>query len=346
MRTSPRSLPLLSAGLVALGLALPLSGAVASVGAASAPSGPRPGGAEFGQPNGRPSAARPVASIFRIGHRALTEGTAPRMALRVDQRGVRTVAARVVFRPVRGAGRLVALDLGRIRTGRLLHPAWPAGTVLKAGRYVVALHATGPAGGTLRRRATASGRALLTVRAPKPPPAPKPAPAPAPAPVPTPAPAPAAAPAVPALPDPPVSAEGIFPVAGPHTFGGPDAVFGAGRTGHVHQGQDVVAAEGTPVLAPLAGTVVARDYQASGAGFYLTVDVPDGRSFFFAHCAKDTFAVALGQAVAAGQQLCRVGHTGDASGPHLHFEIWVGGWRRGSASRPVDPLAQLQAWEH
>jgi murein DD-endopeptidase MepM/ murein hydrolase activator NlpD len=336
VRPCSRSLPLLSAGLVALGLALPVSGAMASVGAASAPSGPRPGGAEFGQPNGRPSAARPVAAVFRIGRRTLTEGTTPRMAVRIDQRGVRTVAARIVFRPVRGDGTLVALDLGRVRTGRLLHPTWPAGTVLKAGRYVVALHATGPAGGTLRRRATASGRALLTVRAPKPPPAPTPAPAPAPAPAPT----------VPALPDPPVTAQGVFPVAGPHTFGGADALFGAGRTGHIHQGQDVVAAEGTPVLAPLAGTIVARDYQASGAGFYLTLDVPDGRSFFFAHCAKDTFAVALNQAVAAGQQLCRVGHTGDASGPHLHFEIWVGGWRRGTASRPVDPLPQLQAWDH
>ena len=53
----------------------------------------------------------------------------------------------------------------------------------------------------------------------------------------------------------------------------------------------------------------------------------------------------VGQAVAAGQQLCRVGQTGDATGPHLHFEIWIGGWRRDKASVPVDPLAQLQAWD-
>jgi murein DD-endopeptidase MepM/ murein hydrolase activator NlpD len=43
--------------------------------------------------------------------------------------------------------------------------------------------------------------------------------------------------------------------------------------------------------------------------------------------------------------MCLVGHTGDATGPHLHFEIWVGGWRVDAASHPIDPLADLQAWD-
>jgi murein DD-endopeptidase MepM/ murein hydrolase activator NlpD len=326
---------------LALGAVLPApaSGAGSiSVGAASVPSYPRPGGAEFGQPNGRPSAPHPVAKVFRIGRRTLTEGTAPRLAIRIHQRGVRAVTARVVFRPVDGAGSVLRVDLGRIRTGLLLHPAWPSGSVLKPGRYTVSLHATGPAGGQLARRASASGKARLIVKA-----KPKPKPAPAP---------PATPPVVAPLAVPvggganiDITNDGVFPVAGPHSLGAEDARFGAGRKGHEHQGQDVIAAEGVPVVAPLAGTVVARDYQASGAGFYLTMDVADGRSFFFAHCQKDTFAVTVGQAVAAGQQLCRVGRTGDASGPHLHFEIWIGGWRRDKASAPVDPLAQLQAWD-
>jgi biotin carboxyl carrier protein len=300
-----------------------------SVGAASAPSYPRPGGAEFGQPNGRPSAAHPVAKVFRIGRHTITEGTAPRLAIRIAQRGVRSVTARVVFRPIGGSGSVVRVDLGRIHTGLLLHPTWPSAAVLKPGRYVVSLHATGPAGGQLLRRASASGKAPLTVKA-------KPAPLATPPVV--------APPAVP-TPDPGITNDGVFPLAGPHTLGSDDARFGAGRKGHEHQGQDVLAAEGVPVVAPLAGTIVARDYQASAAGFYLTMDAADGRSFFFAHCQKDTFAVTVGQAVAAGQQLCRVGQTGDASGPHLHFEIWIGGWRRDKASAPVDPLAQLLAWD-
>jgi murein DD-endopeptidase MepM/ murein hydrolase activator NlpD len=337
MRRSGRFLlPLSVTAFVAVGVAVPAPSAAASVGAAYAPSGPRSGGAEFGQPNGRPSAARPVATVFRVGRRTLTSGAAPRLALRIEQRGVRSVLARIVFHPIRGDGTPLRLDLGRVRTGRLLHPAWPSASLLKPGRYVVALHAQGPAGGTLRRSAHASGRAPLTVRAPKvvvPPPPPS-------------VPAPVAAPPIPAAPDPGVTSDGVFPVAGPHTFGGDDARFGAGREGHIHEGQDVVAAEGVPVVAPLAGTIVARDYQASAAGFYLTLDAGNGRSFFFAHCAADTFAVSVGQLVTPGQQLCRVGHTGDASGPHLHFEIWVGGWRLGKDSHPVDPLAQLQAWDH
>jgi murein DD-endopeptidase MepM/ murein hydrolase activator NlpD len=137
---------------------------------------------------------------------------------------------------------------------------------------------------------------------------------------------------------------GLFPVQGPHSLGGDAARFGAARNGHVHQGQDVLAAEGTPVVAPLAGTVTVRDVQPSGAGLYLVLDAVDGRSFFFAHCQEDSFAVDKLQVVAAGQQLCRVGRTGSASVAHLHLEIWIGGWRRDRASAPIDPLPQLLAW--
>jgi murein DD-endopeptidase MepM/ murein hydrolase activator NlpD len=316
---------------LACALAVPASGLAASspsVGAAEARTGPRSGGAEFGQPNGRPSAMHPVATTFRIGPHTITEGTAPRLALRIDQRGVRSVTARVAFRPLKGtAGTAVSVPLGRVRTGRLLHPRWPSRVALEPGRYEVSLHASGPAGGQLLRRASASGKVPLTVKA-------KPAPVPAPTPT--------VVPPAPSTVDPGVTSAGVFPVAGAHTYGDP---FGVGRPGHVHQGQDVLAAEGTPVLAPLAGTITARDNQPSAAGYYVAMDAADGRSFFFAHCQADSFAVTVGQAVVVGQPLCRVGHTGDATGPHLHFEIWIGGWRRDAASHPVDPLAQLQAWD-
>ena len=139
---------------------------------------------------------------------------------------------------------------------------------------------------------------------------------------------------------------GVFPVQGPFDFGGDDARFGAGRPGHIHQGQDVVAASGTPLVAPVAGTVTWKANQPGGAGIYLVVrgtGVGDVRDYVFMHIKRGTVLVAPGDTVTAGQQLAQVGATGDASGPHLHFEIWIGGWyARGGA--PIDPLAQLQRW--
>jgi murein DD-endopeptidase MepM/ murein hydrolase activator NlpD len=141
-----------------------------------------------------------------------------------------------------------------------------------------------------------------------------------------------------------VNESALFPVLGSHTFGGPESRFGAGRVGHVHQGQDVLASEGQSVVAPLPGTVVTTGYQARGAGWYVAEQASDGLSFFYAHCQAGSLAVAAEQTLRAGQSLCRVGQTGDATGPHLHFEVWVGGWRVGSGY-PIDPLPYLQAWE-
>jgi len=139
---------------------------------------------------------------------------------------------------------------------------------------------------------------------------------------------------------------GVFPVQGPFDFGGDDARFGAGRTGHIHQGQDVIAASGEAIVAPVAGTVIWKANQRGGAGIYLVVrgaGSSDTRDYVFMHIKRGTVLVAPGDAVSVGQQLAQVGATGDASGPHLHFELWIGGWyARGGA--PIDPLAQLKRW--
>jgi murein DD-endopeptidase MepM/ murein hydrolase activator NlpD len=74
------------------------------------------------------------------------------------------------------------------------------------------------------------------------------------------------------------------------------------------------------------------------------MDGADGRSYLFAHCQKDSFATPAGSPAAPGQRLCSVGRTGSATGPHLHFEIWLGGWRASAASHPIDPLPDLLAW--
>jgi murein DD-endopeptidase MepM/ murein hydrolase activator NlpD len=136
----------------------------------------------------------------------------------------------------------------------------------------------------------------------------------------------------------------VFPVIGAHSFGDAANRFGAGRTGHIHEGQDVLASEGLQVVAPLAGTIITAAYQAGGAGWYAAEHTVDGLDFFYAHCQAGSLAVSTGEAVQAGQALCKVGQTGDATGPHLHFEIWVGGWQA-AAGHPIDPLPYLEAWD-
>ncbi|MDO8210088.1 M23 family metallopeptidase [Conexibacter sp. CPCC 206217] len=149
---------------------------------------------------------------------------------------------------------------------------------------------------------------------------------------------------VPADPDAAGTVVGRFPVQGAYSFGGRDARFGVGRPGHVHQGQDVPAASGTPIVAPVAGTIIWKANQPGGAGIYLVLRASsDGRDYVFMHLKRGSVLVAPDQAVTAGQQLAEVGATGIASGPHLHFEIWIGGWQaRGGA--PIDPLPQLERW--
>jgi murein DD-endopeptidase MepM/ murein hydrolase activator NlpD len=135
-----------------------------------------------------------------------------------------------------------------------------------------------------------------------------------------------------------------FPLDGAHGFGGPDARFGAPRPGHTHQGQDITAAEGTPVVAPRAGLITWRAYQAEGAGYYLVLAGQDEPyNYVFMHLKSGSILVRQGDQVSTGQPLAQVGSTGESSGPHLHFEIWDGPWFHGG--HPIDPLPMLKAWD-
>jgi murein DD-endopeptidase MepM/ murein hydrolase activator NlpD len=148
----------------------------------------------------------------------------------------------------------------------------------------------------------------------------------------------------PVVPAPVPTSDHTFPLAGTYSFGGEDGRFGAGRPGHIHQGQDLSAPAGTPVVAPWPSTVEAVKYQAGGAGYYVVLDGDlEDRDYVFMHLLKDSTVVKVGDQVARGQQIAQVGSTGSSSGPHLHFEIWVGGgWYTGG--QPIDPLPFLQAW--
>jgi biotin carboxyl carrier protein len=297
----------------------------AETGGTAAPIAAEVGGAQFGVPA---ASARPVLTRLEIPATALA-GRPPRVTLELTEHGVRTVFLRVLIIALASRRTAVTATMGWVRTGRAIAVAWPAGARLRAGSYRVTVSAHDRRNGNIVRRARISGFATLTVTAPA-----------APAPVPA-TPAPEAGVLTPAQ---TAAAGAVFPVAGPHNFGGPENRFGAPRSGHTHQGQDVLAAEGTPIRAPLAGTIVQATYQAGGAGYYTVEHTASGFDFMFAHCRAGTLAVSANESVRAGQQLCEAGQTGYATTPHLHFEIWVGGWAA-AAGHPIDPLPYLQAWD-
>lgn len=133
----------------------------------------------------------------------------------------------------------------------------------------------------------------------------------------------------------------FFPIRGTFKFGTGAAAFGGGRD---HEGQDVFAKCGTPLVAAEAGTVLMNTFHAR-AGNYLVVDVDgDSHDEMYAHL-KAPALPKLGDRVEAGAAIGEVGDTGRADGCHLHFEFWNGHWQGvGGAGTPVDPLPKLREW--
>jgi hypothetical protein len=131
-----------------------------------------------------------------------------------------------------------------------------------------------------------------------------------------------------------------FPIAGAHTYG---EGFGAQRSAHVHQGQDVMAACGTPLVGVHGGTVKFAGTQ-SLAGNYVVLSADDQSADYVYMHLRDPALVKKGDAVTTGQTIGFVGRTGDATACHLHFELWPApGWYTGG--QPVDPLPTLKAWD-
>jgi murein DD-endopeptidase MepM/ murein hydrolase activator NlpD len=135
----------------------------------------------------------------------------------------------------------------------------------------------------------------------------------------------------------------IFPIRGRHDFGGAGADFGSGRAGHSHQGHDVFAACGKPLVAARGGRVKFKQYHAA-AGNYIVIDgAGTDVDYVYMHLAEPS-PFSAGDRVYTGQRIGSVGETGNARGCHLHFELWgAPGWYDGGD--PFDPLPSLKAWD-
>ncbi len=129
-----------------------------------------------------------------------------------------------------------------------------------------------------------------------------------------------------------------FPVRGRHDFG--DG-YGAGRN---HQGQDVFAKCGTPLVAARGGRVQFNKTH-SAAGNYLVIDGRGtGTDHMYAHL-RERSPLRAGARVRTGQRIGVVGDSGNASGCHLHFEAWSApGWYEGGEAL-ASVAKMLRAWD-
>jgi murein DD-endopeptidase MepM/ murein hydrolase activator NlpD len=131
----------------------------------------------------------------------------------------------------------------------------------------------------------------------------------------------------------------VFPVSGSHTIG---QGFGAARSGgRHHEGQDIMAACGTPLVAVSRAKVKFVSRQSLAGNYVVIRNKKLHQDYMYAHLATRA-SVIKGQIVQPGQQIGIVGQTGDATACHLHFELWLGKWYRGG--HPVNPMPYLQTY--
>jgi murein DD-endopeptidase MepM/ murein hydrolase activator NlpD len=129
----------------------------------------------------------------------------------------------------------------------------------------------------------------------------------------------------------------IFPVKGAGSFGEGAARFGAARSGHMHEGQDVFAPEGTPLVAVRDGIVLETGDDGGRGNFVSFYSPAERQTYVYMHMSEPS-RVAAGRHVKAGERVGSVGCTGSCFGDHLHFEVRRG---RGTQAPPVDPLPLL-----
>jgi len=108
-----------------------------------------------------------------------------------------------------------------------------------------------------------------------------------------------------------------------------------------HHALDIAAPYGAPVIAAVSGTVVLAGWRSyTGGGNVIWVEVNSKLYTTYNHLSA--WNVRAGQKVSAGQRIGSVGTSGEATGPHLHFEVWQGyPWALGTVADAVNPCIYL-----
>lgn len=132
----------------------------------------------------------------------------------------------------------------------------------------------------------------------------------------------------------------VFPIQGDWNYGGASTDFG--DRGGSHEGIDLFAKCGTPLVAASAGTIKAVKWDDRGGNYIVITDTPSGEDQVYMHM-KAPSPLKVGDAVTSGSAVGLVGDTGNANGCHLHLEIWTApGYYTGG--RPRDPKPDIPAW--
>ena len=132
-------------------------------------------------------------------------------------------------------------------------------------------------------------------------------------------------------------ADVAFPVKAPVGYGESGARYGTDRGGRMHEGQDIFAPAGTPLVA-MHDSKVVEEGNGGGRGNYVALySASSNRTFVYLHMQSPA-RVKTGSKVRAGQRIGELGCTGSCFGDHLHLEV-----RRGNATTgaPTDPMPHL-----
>ena len=111
-------------------------------------------------------------------------------------------------------------------------------------------------------------------------------------------------------------------------------VYGTPR---LHAGVDFAVGIGTPLRAPADGVVSTARFMGGFGNVIMISHYINGQSYTTVSAHLSSINVSPGQAVSEGQVIGATGNTGTSTGPHLHFEVHIGGY-----GNPVNPLPYLK----